>query len=809
MKVHMYAHHLTKLNSCALTAEDATRAGFTSMTGAVVASMALGENTTIPGDCLAIPYFNEDGSPVINEASGAQHTRYRVFSSDANYKTKYLSVSGSQDHAYIPVGLSDCPMGLLVITEGEFKAYAGVAHQIACIGIAGVTMGYSSSRNKDTKRDEDTPVLPAILELASRHGRVIVLADSDATENANVRSAMQSLASAIRKQTSAVVAYASVPANGGGKRDRNRPPPEKMGLDDWIFKLRDDVAPIRRLLDGVITKEVARLATMESGGYTALGYRGDICFAWSKGRKHVVQLSASSITSSGVLASLAGNEWAEKCYGVEDADTGKVTVNWNRMGLAIIDECTAKGFYDESSERGVGVWRAKDGGLIVNAETVYRPDGQAIDRVSDDNIVYPIDGGPAWSAGMDVATTGDVAELITCLKRWKWVRESDMLITLGWLGLAFVGGALEWRPNLSLTGIRGSGKSTYAKLFCKLLGEQKYAISFALGKTSEAGIRSLIRSSSRPIIVDEFESDNRNAAAVLDMLRISSSGDKIYKSSATGTSVQYEMRSIGLIAGVTLPNFNGADHSRFLCVDMKEIPADEKENVHPMMQRNFKQACELGPKLAARMQNSWERLNDAIEVARSALKAQSARFSDTYAPVFASLHCMLSDDVLTPEQAIEYAKMIDLDSAKDRNNEGKTEVSILTHILSTVVSVNNGGTRRLTVAEVASYALGEGRLGGVYKSELGALGMAVGFAEDSGMPTLHINQNSSGFQKLFANSAWSNGQVASNIKRLPGAAQKALKTMRIGGIPCKPLSVPVDIEVSEPAQEESEMLSRA
>ena len=58
---------------------------------------------------------------------------------------------------------------------------------------------------------------------------------------------------------------------------------------------------------------------------------------------------------------------------------------------------------------------------------------------------------------------------------------------LGWLVLAPVCGALNWRPHIWLTGGAGTGKTTILKLFIRpLLGG---VVQSATGGTTEAGLR--------------------------------------------------------------------------------------------------------------------------------------------------------------------------------------------------------------------------------------------------------------------------------------------------------------------------------
>jgi len=91
-------------------------------------------------ECFEIPYFNVDGTPVI-ESDGRQYKHARLFNTTEG---KYRSQRGDRPHAYLPPLLdwrdvANHPQMPLALTEGEFKAIENMGN-VPTVGLAGITM---------------------------------------------------------------------------------------------------------------------------------------------------------------------------------------------------------------------------------------------------------------------------------------------------------------------------------------------------------------------------------------------------------------------------------------------------------------------------------------------------------------------------------------------------------------------------------------------------------------------------------------------------------------------------------------------
>src|SRR3546814_8012987 len=79
----------------------------------------------------------------------------------------------------------------------------------------------------------------------------------------------------------------------------------------------------------------------------------------------------------------------------------------------------------------------------------------------------------------------------------------------GWIAIAVICGALNWRPHVWLTGSSGSGKSWLLdNVIRPLIG----AIAvYCQSNSTEAGIRQTLATDARPVLFDEAESEDAKA----------------------------------------------------------------------------------------------------------------------------------------------------------------------------------------------------------------------------------------------------------------------------------------------------------
>ena len=103
-------------------------------------------------------------------------------------------------------------------------------------------------------------------------------------------------------------------------------------------------------------------------------------------------------------------------------------------------------------------------------------------------------------------TDQEGARLLETARLFRWERDVSGVLFGGWVALAPICGALQWRPHGWITGEAGCGKTTAIEDFAYPL--LNGVAVYAQGNSSEAGIRQDLAGDSLPVVFDELEANN-------------------------------------------------------------------------------------------------------------------------------------------------------------------------------------------------------------------------------------------------------------------------------------------------------------
>jgi hypothetical protein len=271
--------------------------------------------------------------------------------------------------------------------------------------------------------------------------------------------------------------------------------------------------------------------------------------------------------------------WAWPRWGKEKVINGFAN---EEAAATLIKACTLLGPWEpQDSERWQGCWTDAGGNLVVHTgDKVIQCDakggGQVMAPGEQDGFVYPARTkihGPT-SLKDDPPFNGAVV-MRTELRKWNWVRpEIDPHLLLGWIGGAFLGGALAWRPMAFLTGDKATGKSTLQNMLKGLFGD--WLVSAA--DTTAAGIYQRIGLSCRPVAIDELESeaDVRKQKAVLKLARLAASGDDFLRGGSEHRGVKFKARSSFLFSSINAPPLEPQDLSRMALLRLNRLTEGSK-----------------------------------------------------------------------------------------------------------------------------------------------------------------------------------------------------------------------------------------
>jgi hypothetical protein len=296
-------------------------------------------------------------------------------------------------------------------------------------------------------------------------------------------------------------------------------------------------------------------------GPLPLGYTAEGSYVFlDQGRQILVVASSSQLLSLQYLVGLANLRfWAERFPPKKE---GAAASPWD-AGQALMEECRRKGSFDPRRVRGRGVW--------LEGERVIINLGDPVPR--DARHLYlcfePL---PLRSV-----TAFDAPRLRKMLERFVWRNPQDVMLLLGWLAVAPICGVLSWRPHCFLYGPPNCGKSTIHSTASSLL--RPLGLS-ADGQSSEAGIRQMIKADSRPVIIDEFESDQGRShiAGVIRLARSASSAESpVLRGTPEGKAMQFALRTCFFFAAVNPSGMSPADATRILLFEMLAHSNDSDE----------------------------------------------------------------------------------------------------------------------------------------------------------------------------------------------------------------------------------------
>jgi hypothetical protein len=310
--------------------------------------------------------------------------------------------------------------------------------------------------------------------------------------------------------------------------------------------------------------------------------------------------------------------------------------------------------------------------------------------VHEGNLYPHLSALPApWTEAL-TAEDNPARALLAGFRKSKWLRpEVDPVLLLGWIGGAYLGGALDWRPSALLLGDKGTGKSTLQNTLKVLFGDALFHSS----DSTAAGIYQAMGHDSRAVALDEMEPgmDARKASNIADLMRSSASGAIGRRGSSDGTANAYQMRSAFLFSAINNPLHTAADLSRVAVLRM--LPFDkDSERPEPI------NAETAGPKVLAQMMRAWgdngQGFRDQYARFAEALKqgGHDKRGQDTYGTLLACAAMMLGDDLAAeldvkvgPEEERWWTEHLSVENLPETEDATPNYRQCLNRILTTTV----------------------------------------------------------------------------------------------------------------------------
>ncbi len=524
----------------------------------------------------------------------------------------------------------------------------------------------------------------------------------------------------------------------------------------------------------------------------ALGHRDTSYYYTSSGNRQIIKIDRSAHNRSSLRDLMPESYWAAQ-YPKKDG------VDWDMAADALMQKCRLKGIFNDSLVRGVGVWKDKSKFLVNSGDSLfYGGSSHSMDSLKSEYI-YEI-GSKMETPTIEPLGNGDSADFIEIMRLVRWADKKSYKILSGWLVVASVGGALDWRPHIWLTGGKGSGKSYLMEnIISRLLNKKCH---YFRGQTTEAGIRQTIKSDSKSIIFDEFESEDEKGAnrvaGNLELIRQASSESEgqVVKGSPSGQAIIYRPRFCALVSSIRVQLLHEADRSRFAVLDLAEGKAGEEDKFKKLKSllrelpadyydRLFSRTFKLLPVLRKNIDILWETLR----------KDYSARNSQQYSALLAGYWLLEHDTEISQEEADGLCGQFDFSESYDEKEHNECADYLMKKVER--ISAEHSNSDR---------SIGEMVLGtrGYWQENEDSNGSYIKILERIGLKVtadhLYVAKVHPSLTALFRGTKWSSGW-AKSLSRIAEAEGNVIA--RLGGRPTRCVKVPLR-EIFKEEQEDVE-----
>ncbi|MGL6224473.1 MAG: hypothetical protein ACRC6L_12920 [Steroidobacteraceae bacterium] len=447
-----------------------------------------------------------------------------------------------------------------------------------------------------------------------------------------------------------------------------------------------------------------------------LGYNHGRYYYLSGNQRQVHEYAKHDHSTNGLLQLAPLGYWADTFAGGQNMKSE----GWQAATDALMRKCERAGIFDTDIIRGRGCW-TDDDRMVINLGNRLVIGGQSmrVDEI-DSEMIY--EAGPKLTGpnGAPLSTI-EAGLVIEIAKRFNWEMPASAALLAGWVVLAPLCGALQWRPHIWLTGGTGTGKTTILGQFiAPLLGGMELQVQ---GNSTEAGIRQRLRADARPVIFDESESndekEDQRIQNVLALVRQSSSQTeaRTLKGTTSGRHLEFHVRSMFCLASIQVGIKRQADHTRMSVLGLfgnSQVPAEELDAHQAkwleteIMLAQLRDQPDFGARLMARSVGMLDviRQNMKTMIRVAATHFRSQRLGDQYGTLLAGTAALFYDHPISEQGARKLIETFDWSTYIEgaRDDESNQALSGIMQIEVRLEYEN--GTATATVGELVAAVAG-------------------------------------------------------------------------------------------------------
>jgi phage/plasmid primase-like uncharacterized protein/energy-coupling factor transporter ATP-binding protein EcfA2 len=268
----------------------------------------------------------------------------------------------------------------------------------------------------------------------------------------------------------------------------------------------------------------------------------------------------------------------------------------------IFEEQRQVGWFNHQNIRGYGSW-IDNGRIVINLGDKQIVDGEFVNEVKNSKYLYTTNF-PMIIDWENPLKDEECKKIVDTFKLLNYKNPGDYIYLTGWLALAQIFNAVDWRFQLWITGNKGSGKTEILKMLSSLVFDSEIYQSI-----TEASIRQHLKNNAMPMIVDEAEPNSietrKRMNGVMEVIRQCSSrmNAKTIRGTASGTAIEYNINSLFCLASIQTYFPTQADVSRFFVIEMNSN-ANSDIRLWPTVQKKFDEIKGYAPRLFSRMVQS-------------------------------------------------------------------------------------------------------------------------------------------------------------------------------------------------------------
>jgi len=510
-----------------------------------------------------------------------------------------------------------------------------------------------------------------------------------------------------------------------------------------------------------------------SAPFVCLGFSEGVYYYQPGSTGQVISLSRSSHTGTNLLT-LAPLVYWEALF------PSKTGANWLAAASRLFEDQAAIGIFSADRIRGRGAWWDA-GRSVLHLGDRLLIDGaeHSIRKTANSKFHYQRLASIDLPKRLELLTDELGMEIIDIASRFHWEVPASGLLLAGWIALAPICGAMQWRPHVWLTASAGSGKSAILDRFIGILLESMAL--FPEGNTTEAFIRQQLRADAIPVIFDEAESnekaDRQRIQNILSLARVASSSGRgvIGKGGADGTAQSFTIRSMFLLCSISTALKQGADQSRFAQLTLRNpsfLPKAERTAHWSALDADITRLCtaEMGHRLLLRMVRQIPIIRDSVAVFRRAAaeRFDSQRQGDQYGTLLAGAWSLANSRPATIEDAYQLIDANTWDAYTEQTEAD--EERCLQHILQHQLRVegDRGSAYNRTVWELVELARGTAASMEITMTAAEAHLGRIGIKIES--DRIFVSNSAKGMRRILDGTAWADC-YATVLGRLPAATK--------------------------------------